>query len=368
MSDTEGGTWLVDLADAHTLEGVCTSVAAALGVPLVADRTNEQSVELLGHAFAGRHDCLVVLDNFEQVASLAAGTIQRWLELAPEARFVVTSRQKLNIPGEAVYELGPMGMPETLDDVRESEAVRLFVQRANAVQPGFVINTENRQALHDIVWALDGIPLAIELAAARMNVFTPAQLVERLQDRFKLLRGTTGDPRQLSMRATIDWSWNLLSPAEQHVLTQCAVFRGGFSMEAAEAVVELDDDEWTVDLVQALREKSLLQSRNPTHFPNEPRFSLFESVREYADEKLHASGSAERSIRAHRDYYLKRCTEWADGVNTHGGIERRRRLGLEIENLVAVWRAIADQPTCTPADADDAMQAVLALTPIFSIR
>ncbi len=360
LGDWPGGVVFCDLSEARSLDGIQFVVASALGVPLGKDDPTAQ----LGHAIASRGRCLVILDNFEQVLVNAASTLGRWLGRAGEASFVVTSRELLRLPGEEVFEVDPLAV--------NNEAVQLFEARARARLPGFTLDADCRSAVHAIARLLDGLPLAIELAAARVSVFSPVQIVQRLQDRFALLagaRGATG--RQATLRAAIDWSWNLLAPWEQGALAQCSVFEGGFSMEAAEAVLDLAA--WpaapaTMDVVQALVDKSLLRSARPQArlAIAEPRFGMYLSIHEYAAERLQRSGGASASSaeQAHGRYFAGFGSDAAlDALCTHGGVRRLRRLALDLDNLVA-----ACQLAVARADAEVAVPSYSAAWEVLGLQ
>ena len=285
LGDWPGGVCFCDLSEARSLDGVLRAVAVALDVPLGKD----DPVVQLGHAIAGRGRCLVILDNFEQVLVHAAATVGRWLDRAADAAFVVTSRERLHLTGEEVFPVEPLPL--------EQEAIELFSARARAQRPDFVLDATNRAAVAEVVRLLDGLPLAIELAAARVRVLSPAQLVERMRNRFALLAGVRGAAaRQATLRAAIDWSWDLLTPWEQAALAQCSVFEGGFTLDAAEAVFELSawpEAPAAMDAVQALVDKSLLRTWNRAdagrYDLEEPHFGMYLSIHEYAAEKLKAS-------------------------------------------------------------------------------
>lgn len=337
LGDWPGGIHFCDLSDARSLDGVLGAVAFALEVPLGKDDPGVQ----LGHAIAGRGRCLVILDNFEQVVQHAQGTVGRWLERATEAVFVVTSRERLHLPGEESFPIEPL--PLQLD------AIELFTARARARKPDFVLGESNRAAVAEVVRLLDGLPLAIELAAARIGVLAPAQLVERLRDRFKLLAGSRGvAARQATLRAAIDWSWDLLASWEQAAFAQCAVFAGGFTLEAAEAVLDLAP--WpeappAMHAVQALVDKSLLRTWIPAEQSrfdiDEPHFGMYISIHEYAAEKLAAStpGAQRAGEERHGRYFSGFGTDEAhDALFRQGGVHRRRALTLELDNLVTACR------------------------------
>ena len=337
LGDWAGGVCFCDLSEARSLEGVLSAVAVGLEVPLA---TAEPEIRI-GDAIAARGHCLVVLDNFEQVLGHAPATLERWLEAAPAATFVVTSRERLRLTGEEIFPLEPLA----LDD----EAVELFVARARSQSPGFALTADNREPIARIVALLDGLPLAIELAAARIRVLTPAQIVVRLSDRFALLAGARGPiARQATLRAAIDWSWDLLSPSEQAAFAQCSVFEGGFTLEQAEKVIDLStrpEAPSVIDAVQSLVDKSLLRTwepgRNGRVDLDELRFGMYVSIHEYANERLHGFGAtAERAAeRRHgRCFAAFGADDAIEALHHRDGARRRRVLALELDNVVAACR------------------------------
>jgi predicted ATPase/class 3 adenylate cyclase/Tfp pilus assembly protein PilF len=337
LGDWPGGVYFCDLSDAHSIDGIHSAVAVALGIPLGRAESGLQ----LGHAIAGRGRCLIILDNFEQVVEHAPASLGRWLDRAAQASFIVTSRARLQLPGEEVMTLDPLPV--------QGDALELFVLRARAQQADFTLGDGNRAAVAEVVRLLDGLPLAIELAAARTRVLSPVQLVERLSDRFSLLAGARGAAaRQATLKAAIDWSWDLLTPWEQAAFAQCSVFERGFTLPAAERVLDLSA--WpaapqTIDAVQALVDKSLLRSWIPAEQARydieEPCFGMFLSIHEYAAEKLVASGPAARSAaeQRHERYFAAFGTDEAiEALYRHGGIRRRHALALELDNLATACR------------------------------
>ena len=305
-----GGVWFCDVTQARTLDGILHAVAQGLDVPLGKDDAATQ----LGHAIAGRGQCLVIIDNFEQVARYAEETIGRWHSRASEARFLVTTREVLGLPGEQVVALAPLA---------PSDGAELFMRRAEAAKPGFAPGAADTEAIQPLVKLLDGMPLAIELAAARVSVMPPRQLLARMTDRFKLLSasGRRMD-RQSTLRGVFDWSWELLSLPDKATLAQLSVFEGGFTLEAVEAVLDLSahpDAPWPPDALQSLVHKSLVRQ------VSDARFDLLVSVQEYAAEHLRTegrfAGSGTDALRAaearHGAYFagLEESVAFAEGVD-----------------------------------------------------
>ena len=279
LGDFPGGVWFCDLSSAQSPDGIVHAVAQGLQLPL----TGSDALQQIGDALAGRGECLVIFDNFEQVARHAEATVGHWLGRAPQARFMVTTREVLGIAGEDTLALPPLP---------GADGEALFRLRAQAVPaPPFAPHDED--AIPQLVKLLDGLPLAIELAASRVSVLAPQQLLARMGERFKLLTSRGGRPdRQTTLRATLDWSWDLLTDPERSVLTQLSVFEGGFTVEAAQAVVDLTEFAdtgadsaahpmlWTVDVLQALVDKSLVRRVSVQ------RFDLLRSIQEYAQTQV----------------------------------------------------------------------------------
>ena len=317
-----GGVWFCDLSEAHSLEAFIQTVGHAIGSPL----NNVNILEQLGNTLAQRKRVLVVLDNFEQIVDAAAKSVASWMLHAPEAIFIVTSRIRLNIGGEHVYNLRPHDF---------EEAVHLFEERARANVSDFVLNDENRLVVEEIVTKLDGIALAVELAAARIQLLEPAQILERLSHRFRLLRAKRRDrtARQTTLQGAIDWSWEMLKPWEQLALAQCSVFKGGFDLKAAEAVLDLGDcAELVMDVIETLIDHSLLHTRESKI--GDCRVGIFESIQAYAAQKLEEGGTAAVHRLRHARYYAELGTdESLDALFIHGGVARQQALTLELDNL-----------------------------------
>ena len=324
LGDFPGGAWFCDLSSARSVDGIVHAVAQGLGVTLGKDDPAVQ----LGHAIAGRGHCLMILDNFEQVTRHAAETLGRWLDRAAEASFLVTTREVLGLAGEEALALAPLGLPD---------AVALFTRRAASATHDFQAGADDQAAILDLVKLLDGLPLAIELAAARVRVMPPRTLLLRMGERFKLLASSGGRvDRQATLRAVFDWSWELLSLPEKAALAQLSVFEGGLTLEAAEAVLELSAYEnapWPMDALQSLVQKSFVRQVGPD------RFDLLVSVQEYAAEHLQTegrfAGSGSDALKTARTRHMI----WFAGLGPERSIDSNC---AELENLVtACRRAVA---------------------------
>jgi len=280
LGDYPGGSWFCDLSTARGIDGIVSSVAHALQVPL----GKSDPVLQIASAIAARGPCIVILDTFEQVARHAEATVGVWLEHAAEARFIVTSREVLGISGEQTHVLAPMA---------DEEGARLFLGRASAVANRLALGAADQAAIAPLVKLLDGLPLAIELAAARSRVMSPRMLLARMNERFTLLatRGGRLD-RQMTLRAALDWSWDLLLAQEKSALAQLSVFEGGFTLEAVEAILQVGVGPVpaaALDLLQSLVDKSFVRQIG------DYRFDLLQSVQEYAAQHLRTEGRFDAS-------------------------------------------------------------------------
>jgi predicted ATPase/class 3 adenylate cyclase len=363
--DWAGGAWFCDLSDARSALDVARALGQALDVPLA----QGDPVDTLGEALAHRGPLLLILDNFEQVVHAAGATVGRWLAAAPASAWLITSRQRLDLRGEALVLVDPLPLPDPAAPVgviRVNPGVALFEARARAVAPGFAVDSGNAADVAALVRLLDGLPLAIELAAARVRVLPPRRILERVHQRFELLKGGRGGPgRQATLKGAIDWSWELLSPPQRLALAQCSVFEGGFDLDDAEAVLDLSafaDAPWTLDLLDALVDQSLLRSAAGPG--GEPRFSLLRTLQDYALARLldpadPRGGPA--AAAAARDRHAARFARWGDpgaAARLRGpdGAEARAHLRRDLDNLVAAARGAAD-----PHAARCALGALLAL-------
>lgn len=306
------GVWWVELASLSDPGLVAQAVARAMGVREVPGRS------LLGllieHLESG--EALLVLDNCEHLIEACAALADALLRGCPGLRILTTSRESLRLYGEVSWLVPPLSGPEeggrSSEDLARNEAVHLFADRARAVSPGFALADENAEAVARICERLDGMPLAIELAAASIRVLSPHQILRRLDDRFLLLMGgvRTVTPRNRTLRATMDWSYDLLSEEEQALFRRLSVFVGGFTLEAAEEVCSGEDGERgaVLGLLSGLAQKSLLVVV-PGGSGSDNRYRMLETIRAYALEKLEASGEEVAIKGRHAAFFLELAEE-----------------------------------------------------------
>jgi predicted ATPase/class 3 adenylate cyclase len=344
LDDFPDGIWFVELAPLADPRLVAQAVATVLGVKEESGRSMSES--LVRHC--ADRKLLLILDNCEHLLAACADLASQLLQGAPELRILASSRERLNVRGETTYSLAPLSVPDvatraSLETLVQSDAVRLFIERAAAAQPSFRVTEQNAGRVVEICSRLDGIPLAIELAAARTRAVSIDVIAARLDDRFRLLTG--GDraalPRQQTLRALIDWSYELLSNAERTVFRRLAVFAGGFTLDSAEAVTPNDavDRGDVLDLLAHLVEKSLVMLD-----PNSERYGMLETVREYAVDRLGSAAEAREARNRHLRYYVALIEA---AMPQFFGAEQGRwlaRIDRERENLLAAhgWCAHAD--------------------------
>jgi predicted ATPase/DNA-binding SARP family transcriptional activator len=318
---------------------VAGQVAALLGIR---EHSGDDPVATLV-ATIGDRRVLLVLDNCEHVIEACAELVERLLRECSHVRVLATSRQALGIGGEKSWQVPPLALPVSgaarFDDVVQAEAVQLFAQRAADVVPGFAVTPTNSDAVVRICRQLDGLPLAIELAAARVKMLPPEQLVRRLDDVFAILTSSTRTtlPRHRTLRALLDWSYDLLEPAEQRLLRRLSVFAGGFTLDAAESIPSLADVSScdVLDLLAALVDRSLVAMHERD---GEARYTLLETVRQYAQTRLRGEESdAARSELAarHAQYYLELADAAAAALHGTGQLRALSRLDAEHDNLRA---------------------------------
>ena len=325
------GVHFVDLSAIRDPDLVPSAIATAFGL-------REESGISIEEGFAGylRHrQLLLVLDNLEQVLP-AVPLVGTLLSSCPVLRVLATSRVALRLYGEHEYRVPPLGLPGGGDAEAAlgSEAVRLFLERARAVRSGFELTPSGARAIAEICRRLDGLPLAIELAAARVRLFSPETLLARLEDRLSMLTGGARDlpERQRTLRAALDWSYELLRPYERKLLARLGVFAGGFDLDAAESVCGSDGEVDVLGGVEALAEQSLLVAGEGS--TGEPRFRMLETVREYALARLVESGEGEEARRRHAEHYLA-LADAAERRRSDGGRGWWEPLEAERDNLRA---------------------------------
>jgi len=332
VPDFPGGVTFVPLTPVSDPDSLLLTIASALNIPEAGD-TN--LVDQLASALGG-WPRLLLLDNFEQIVE-AGPSLTTLLAACPSLKVVVTSRVVLRVSGEHELVVPPLAVPgashaRSLEEVASSEAVSLFLLRASAVNPGFALTAENAPAIVDICRRLDGLPLAIELAAARTKILSPQALAERLGDRLRVLIGGPRDqPTRLqTMRDAIAWSYDLLDPDEQALFRRLAVFPAGFGIDAAEQVVGSD---LVLDGIASLVDKSLLQR---TDANGEPRFTMLETIRAFALEQLAGSGEDADTRRRHADWCQALVTDAAATMTAVPSQTALNRLEQEHDSLLAV--------------------------------
>ena len=329
------GVVLVELAPISDADLVATTIAGALGL---VERPERGSLEALVASLRGRRT-LLVLDNFEQVLA-AAPMLTELLTGAPGLTLLVTSRAPLDVPEERIYPVPALQLPDPsrpleVDRLRRTEAVRLFVARARDIRPDFDLSELNADAVAELCLRLDGLPLALELAAARIKLLSPQEILERLGVRLEVLKAEPGaglPERHRTLRAAIEWSYDLLGAEEQALFTSLGVFVGGFTLDGAKAVagdLELD----VVAGVESLLNNSLL--RTEPMAGGEPRFGMLETIREYALERLAERGDEQAVRRRHAEFYLSLAEEAEPALLGPQQLSWLERLDAERDNLRA---------------------------------
>jgi predicted ATPase/class 3 adenylate cyclase len=333
------GVWFVDLAPVGDGAQVSQALATLLGVREAPGTTVDQA--LVQHL--AKKACLLVLDNCEHVLADVARLVESLVRGTASVRTVLTSREPLNIPGEAVFRVPSLGLPErtgrrTPEAFLGSDAGRLFLDRARAVSPSFEVTPENVESLDGICRHLDGIPLAIELAAARVRSLSPDQILTRLDDRFRLLVGgsRTAVPRQQTLRALVDWSYELLNDAERAVLRRLSVFAGGWVLEAGEQVALGEGvEDWEVlDLLTSLVDKSLVIFEQSAQ---SERYRMLETVRRYGHDKLREHGEEDETLGRHLQWVFGLASRAGSWTRSPDQREWLARLVPEVDNL---WLAL----------------------------
>ncbi len=361
LEDIPDGVLFVDLSVISDPNLVLTEIAQTLGI-------KEQGTQTLPEAldeYLRQRNLLLLLDNFEQVRSAAARLVDL-LEAAPKLQVIITSRAALRVSGEYEFAVQPLALPNLkrlppLMKLASYSAVALFVERARAVKPDFALTDANAARVAEICVRLDGLPLAIELAAARRKVLSTAALLARLANRFDLLTGGARDlaARQQTLRGAIDWSYGLLSPNEQLLLARLAIFVGGCTVDAAEAVaseLKIENQELSsafnkrallnaqfsvLNVLESLVDNSLLQQVETAD--GDARFMMLETIREYALERLITTGERERLRQQHAGYYLRLAEQAEPELDRQQQDVWLERLEREHDNLLAALDAAWEQ-------------------------
>ena len=328
------GAWLVELAPLSDSELVVQTVARTLGMKLA---LNPQALSFLEDYLKPRY-LLLILDNCEHLIETCARLADTLLHACPNLNILASSRESLGIDGEASFLVPPLVFPkadEPLENLAQYEAINLFAERAGAASPGFQITTENAPAIVRVCQRLDGIPLALELAAARVRLLQVEEIVQRLDDRFRLLTGGSRAalPRYQTLRASIDWSYDLLTLEERSLLQRLSVFAGSWSLEAAESVGCGDDIEAyaVLDLLGQLVNKSLVTTIAETS-PGS-RYRMLETIRQYAHEKLVEAGGAAQARDRHLGYYVELAEKMGGKIRGPDQVAILELLEIELDNL-----------------------------------
>jgi predicted ATPase/class 3 adenylate cyclase len=355
------GVFFVPLAGLSDPDLVPHAVAGALRVH---EESTQPVVDRLKDVLAAKQ-VLLVLDNVEHLVA-AAPLIGQLLGVAPQLKVLVTSRVPLRLRAEREYPVPPLGLPRrkpppTLEQLTQHEAVRLFIDRAQAVKPGFAVDNANAPAIAEICHRLDGLPLAIELAAARVRMLSPQAMLARLEQRLPLLTGGARDApeRQRTLRNTIAWSYDLLEPEEQQLFRRLAVFAGGATFDAIEAVANTDGALDVFGGLERLLEHSLLRQEDDAE--GQPRFTMLETIREFGLEQLGAAGEAEDVRRSHARW----CQTLIEPGSTMKGLDERAWMDLleaEHDNVRAVLGWALEH------DVETALQMVDGLVRFWEVR
>jgi predicted ATPase/class 3 adenylate cyclase len=338
LSRFADGAFFVALQNAQDRATVASEIAAVLGIREKPDRDLEAGVS----QYVRDRDLLIVLDNFEQAMS-ATPLITELLAAAPGLRLIVTSREVLHLSDEQEFSVPPLGLPDPrnlppLEALSQYEAVALFIERAIAVRADFAVTNDNAPAVAQICSRLDGLPLAIELAAARVKLLSPQAILDRLEGSLSLLTGGARDlsDRQRTLRGAIDWSYGLLDDSERRLFGRLAVFAGGWTLEAAEQVCAAESGQDTLDGLSSLSDKSLVHSGASE--ATEPRMEMLQVIREFALEKLEESLDAE-DIRRRHALYMVDLVETGEPELVRADLRRwQGRLRQEEENIRAALR------------------------------
>jgi len=350
IGEFEGWIWFVEFATVADPVLVPQTIAATLNVR---EQSRRSLIDVLADALSGS-PTLLVLDNCEHLIFACAQIAERLLQSCPDLTILVTSREILGITGEVTWIVPPLSLPsqqpwthplsaqDAMRAYQASESVQLFIARAEAIAPDFQFSPENGSWVAEICRRLDGMPLAIELAAARVRTLSPQQIAQRLDDRFQLLTGgsRTAPPRHQTLAAALDWSYALLSDVEQNLLQGLSIFAGGATLEALEAVSTMlgVEAKEVLEALSRLIDKSLVTVNRTER--GETRYHLLETIRQYAHEKLAESGREVNSRDRHLDYFVQWVEAAEPHLNSAEQVKWLDRYEVEHDNLRAAieWR------------------------------
>ena len=332
-----GGVWFCDLSEAETLSDIITCVGHALAIPLTSGRSDADLLNQIGAQLAEKGRALLILDNLEQVIEPSAHAIEQWLATAESICVLATSQERLRLSTETTHPVRPL---------TTSESAALFTVRAKETRADFNPSNQERTMLGQIVTTLDCMPLAIELAAAQIRHMSLITLNKEIQNRLDILSDEHRNlpKRHQTLRAAIDWSWDRLTEHEQDVLRQASVFRGGFCLEAAEKVIEPSDpaSPWVMDVLESLNDKSLLLIDDQSGA--NLRFSMYESIRIYAEEALNLADPNHLCRIRHATYFTQESLRYSSQLYGPSGTKIRLELTDNLKNLQAVHQWSKSSP------------------------
>ncbi|SER81660.1 Predicted ATPase [Lentzea albida] len=334
----KGRVWFAALAGIRAAEDLAGAVLSAFELTFTGDprRRAAEGMDRIAEVL-GAGESLLVLDNCEHLIGAAAEFTTELLRRVPNLRVLATSREPLAIDGESLCQIGPLAVPNGQADVAGFGSVRLFLDRASAVKPGFRLDESTVDDVRLICRRLDGMPLALELAAARLRSMTIRQITQRLDDRFRLLTSgsRTALPRQRTLRAVVEWSWDLLTDEELRLARRLAVFPAGADLDAIEAVCLPD----ALYVLTSLVEKSIVDA---VEIDGEPRYRMLETIRVYADEQLDASGEKREVVGRFRRYYRELTERWEPLTRTARQLEAIDVYEAEQDNIISALRGAID--------------------------
>lgn len=363
LSGTDNGVWRCDCTDTRSISGVVHSLASVLNVPLTV--RGLQATNQLGNALAARGPMLVILDNFDHLVEYSDLTIGHWSRRAPDVTFILTTRTRIEHSGVMHIDLPPL----------ETEAaLSLFEDRASRASEDFVLTEDSVVVVSDLLQRLENNPLAIILASAWSNMLSVNGILDRVAQGLKYLAGSNVggvENRHGSLRSVVEWSWNLLQAHEQDALAQCSVFVGGFTLEAAEAVVDLSRHRQTPPVSQILRkliDHSMLEFMDVNDIPDQVRLCLYNSVREYAEERLATMGHRPATEARHGEYFLKFGESKLDNGALNVTQTPLAVLAIELDNFIAAQRRSRGRGTTLASRLALVADTVLSIQGPFDVH